>query len=210
MYVCLAVTCHLHFWRNDRDRLRATAERKGRNRYRNKSQHRKLSLIFFFFFFSLPPLLRGLEPGTFRSRVRRSNHWAVPLRLYPLALAWDVNGRLDRFTRDSPPCAVVPQYQQLPISSHNPFNLRFDSSNGLIAFRVYQLSVYVRVVEINSDRPWQATHWNLHLPVPVNILVWVAFSFTTGLFYWIITQKGPPSFNYGWVLWNLWNYTFHR
>ena len=25
MYVCLAVTCHLHFWQNDRDLLRATA-----------------------------------------------------------------------------------------------------------------------------------------------------------------------------------------
>ena len=52
VYVCLAVTCHLHFWRNDRDRLRATVVTKGRNGYRNKSQHRKLSLIFFFFFFS--------------------------------------------------------------------------------------------------------------------------------------------------------------
>ena len=25
VYVCLAVTCHLHFWQNDRDLLRATA-----------------------------------------------------------------------------------------------------------------------------------------------------------------------------------------
>ena len=25
VYACLAVTCHLHFWQNDRDRLRATA-----------------------------------------------------------------------------------------------------------------------------------------------------------------------------------------
>ena len=25
MYACLAVTCHLHFWQNDRDFLRATA-----------------------------------------------------------------------------------------------------------------------------------------------------------------------------------------
>ena len=24
-YACLAVTCHLHFWQNDRDLLRATA-----------------------------------------------------------------------------------------------------------------------------------------------------------------------------------------
>ena len=26
----------------------------------------------------LPPLLQGFEPGTFQSRVRRSNHWAIP------------------------------------------------------------------------------------------------------------------------------------
>ena len=25
VYACLAVTCHLHFWQNDRDLLRATA-----------------------------------------------------------------------------------------------------------------------------------------------------------------------------------------
>ena len=73
-YVCLAVTCHLHFWQNDRDLLRATAVTRGWNGYRNKSQHRKLTLEKKI----LPPLLPGLEPGTFRSRVRRSNHWAIP------------------------------------------------------------------------------------------------------------------------------------
>ena len=36
VYVCLAVTCHLHFWQNDRDLLRATAVTQGWNRYRNK------------------------------------------------------------------------------------------------------------------------------------------------------------------------------
>ena len=72
--MCLAVTCHLHFWQSDRDLLHATAITRGWNWYRNKSQHRKLipekSI--------LPPFLPGLEPGTFRSRVRRSNHWAIP------------------------------------------------------------------------------------------------------------------------------------
>ena len=29
VYACLAVTCHLHFWQNDRDLLRATAGRGG-------------------------------------------------------------------------------------------------------------------------------------------------------------------------------------
>ena len=41
---CLAVTCHLHFWQNDRDLLRATAVIQGRNGYRNKSQYRKFTL----------------------------------------------------------------------------------------------------------------------------------------------------------------------
>ena len=70
MLAYLAVTCHLHFWQNDRGLLRATAVTRGWNGYRNKSQHRKLKII--------PPLLRGLDPATFRSRVRRSNHLAIP------------------------------------------------------------------------------------------------------------------------------------
>ena len=74
VHACLAVTCHLHFWQNDRDLLRATAVTRGWNGYRNKSQHRKLTLKNKI----LPPLLRGFEPATFRSRVRRSNHWAIP------------------------------------------------------------------------------------------------------------------------------------
>ena len=44
VYACLAVTCHLHFWRNDRGLLRATAVTWGWNGYQNKSQHRKLTL----------------------------------------------------------------------------------------------------------------------------------------------------------------------
>ena len=43
VYACLAVTCHLHFWQNDRDFLRATAVTGGWNGYQNKSQHRKFS-----------------------------------------------------------------------------------------------------------------------------------------------------------------------
>ena len=41
VYACLAVACHLHFWQNDRDLLRATAVTLGWNGHRNKSQHRK-------------------------------------------------------------------------------------------------------------------------------------------------------------------------
>ena len=41
VYAYLAVTCHLHFWQNDLDLLRATAVTRGWNGYRNKSQHRR-------------------------------------------------------------------------------------------------------------------------------------------------------------------------
>ena len=74
VYACLAVTCHLHFWQNDRDFLRATAVTRGWNGYRNKSQHRKSTLEKKI----LPPFQQGFEPATFQSRVRRSNHWAIP------------------------------------------------------------------------------------------------------------------------------------
>ena len=70
VYACLAVTCHLHFWQNDRDLLRATAVTRGWNGYRNKSQHRKSTLEKKI----LPPLLQGFEPATFQSQVRCSNH----------------------------------------------------------------------------------------------------------------------------------------
>ena len=70
----LAVTCHLHFWQNDWDLLHATVVTRGWNGYRNKSQHRKLTLEKKI----LLPLQQGFEPATFQSRVRRSNHWAIP------------------------------------------------------------------------------------------------------------------------------------
>ena len=77
VYACLAVTCHLHFWQNDRDFLRATVVTRGWNGYRNKSQHRKSTLEKKI----LPPFQQGFEPATFQSRVRRSNHWAIPDRV---------------------------------------------------------------------------------------------------------------------------------
>ena len=40
VHACLAVTCHLHFWQNDHDLLRAPAVTLGWNGYQNKSQHR--------------------------------------------------------------------------------------------------------------------------------------------------------------------------
>ena len=74
VYACLAVTWHLHFWQNDRDFLRATVVTRGWNGYRNKSQHRKSTLEKKI----LPPFQQGFEPVTFQSRVRCSNHWAIP------------------------------------------------------------------------------------------------------------------------------------
>ena len=70
VYACLAVTCHLHFWQNDRDFLRATVVTRGWNGYRNKSQHRKSTLEKKI----LPPFQQGFEPATFQSRVWCSNH----------------------------------------------------------------------------------------------------------------------------------------
>ena len=79
VYVCLAVTCHLHFWQNDWDFLRATVVTRGWNGYRNKSQHRKSTLEKKI----LLPFQQGFEPATFQSRVRCSNHWAIPAPLGP-------------------------------------------------------------------------------------------------------------------------------
>ena len=82
VHACSDVTGHLRFWQNDRGLLRATAVTlavsavtRGWDGYRNKSQHRKSTLEKKI----LPPLLQGFEPVTFRSRVRRSNHWAIPI-----------------------------------------------------------------------------------------------------------------------------------
>ena len=64
MFSC---TFHLHFWQNKRDLLSAAAEIRRLNGHRNKNRHRKLTLEI-----KIPlPLLSGLEPATFRSRVRR-------------------------------------------------------------------------------------------------------------------------------------------
>ena len=50
---------------------------RGWNGYRNKSQHRKSTLEKKI----LPPFQQGFEPETFQSRVRCSNHRAIPAPL---------------------------------------------------------------------------------------------------------------------------------
>ena len=98
VYACLAVTCHLHFWQNDRDLLRATAVTWGWNGYRNKSQHRKSTLDKKI----LPPLQQGFEPAAFQSRVRRSIHWAIPVFLFcALMAATNVVNVVHSFVADS-------------------------------------------------------------------------------------------------------------
>ena len=42
VYACLAATCHLHFWQNDWDLLRATAVTRGWNRYQKKESTQKV------------------------------------------------------------------------------------------------------------------------------------------------------------------------
>ena len=76
VYACLAVICHLHFWQNDRDLLRATAVTRGRTDTEISVSTES----------RLPPLQQGFEPATFQSWVRRSNHWAIPLLI--ISMNW--------------------------------------------------------------------------------------------------------------------------
>ena len=86
VYACLAVTCHLHSWQNDRGLLRATVVTRGWNGYRNRSQHRKSKRLSFLEKKILPLLQQGFEPATFQSRIRRSNHWAIPALSIPIPI----------------------------------------------------------------------------------------------------------------------------
>ena len=43
VHVCLTVTCHLHFWQNDRDLLNATAVKRGKNNTKMRTQ--KVTII---------------------------------------------------------------------------------------------------------------------------------------------------------------------
>ena len=74
VYACLAVTCHLHFLAEWPGFFTCYCGNTGVERYRNKSQHRKSTLEKKI----LPPFQQGFEPATFQSRVRCSNHWAIP------------------------------------------------------------------------------------------------------------------------------------
>ena len=88
--MCLAVTCHLHFWQNDRNLVRATAIIRGWNGYRNKSQHRNLTMESRI----SPPFLPGTRTRDFSIMNPALHHWAIPaLRVHTLC-----GGRMGRQT----------------------------------------------------------------------------------------------------------------
>ena len=83
--MCLAVTCHLHFWQNDWGLLHATAVAQGWNGYQNKSQHKwilekKILLL----------LLRDSNPRDYDHETS-----TMPLS-YPCFLAQCLQRALDR------------------------------------------------------------------------------------------------------------------
>ena len=132
---CLAVTCHQHFWQNDRDLLHATAVTRERNRYRTKSQHRKLALEKKL----LPPLLVTFAGRTLclRGPVNTGEHapcllssvWPAPLEASRFILSTKVyiptrttshrDGRLEwnqRISSCSPREAIDAKAQYAPKS----------------------------------------------------------------------------------------------
>ena len=82
VHVSSAVTCHLHFWQNDREYFHSIAVTQGWNGYRNKSQHRMLTLNKKI----LPPLCQDSN----QQRVMRSTSELCLQLSYPLtwALLW--------------------------------------------------------------------------------------------------------------------------
>ena len=74
VHVCSAVTCHFHVWHNVRCLLRTTAVTWPWNRYRSKSQHKNVDPREE----NCSAARTGLEPATFRSRIRRSTAELCP------------------------------------------------------------------------------------------------------------------------------------
>ena len=107
VYVCLAVTCHLHVWQNDRDLLRATAVTRGWNGYRNKSQHRKLTVENKF----LPPLLARCVLGNrvFCFAKRCSSSFILLLRQSscPCNLLCSAHPQVSQLARQLPPSSFI-------------------------------------------------------------------------------------------------------
>ena len=73
VHVCLAVTCHLHFWHNDRDFFMCYCSDTRWNGYLNESQHRKLNLEKIFSHHSY----WDLNPWLFNHESSTVNYWAI-------------------------------------------------------------------------------------------------------------------------------------
>ena len=89
VYACFPVTCHLHFWQNDRDLLRATVVTRGWNGYRNKSQHRKSTLEKKIF----PPFNRDSNPRPFN---HESGALATELSPIEAQIPFDFSNKIQR------------------------------------------------------------------------------------------------------------------
>ena len=139
VYACLAVTCHLHFWQNDRDFLRATVVTRGWNGYRNKSQHRKSTLEKKI----LPPFQQGFEPATFQSRVRCSNHWAIPAPLYVVWIALR---------------SVYLVFTSMPCESYRVFRALINSLVCWSCTSALGLVLYQILSKINGNRSASNSH----------------------------------------------------
>ena len=79
LHVCLAETCHLHFWQNGWDLLYATAVTRVWNKYRNKRQHREEN--------SPTVPARTQTPETFWSQVHHSTAEPSPLSLILISMS---------------------------------------------------------------------------------------------------------------------------
>ena len=77
VYVFPVITCHLHFWQNDRGISQATGVTQRWNGYWTKSQHRKPTQVKKNLLLFLP----RIEPATLWSRVWRSTTELYPQKL---------------------------------------------------------------------------------------------------------------------------------
>ena len=78
IHMCLAVTCHMHFWQNNQDVLSVTVVTRELNGYQNMSQHTKLTMDNKTLQLLTAPARTWTHDLSIWSGVWRSNHWAIP------------------------------------------------------------------------------------------------------------------------------------
>ena len=158
--MCLAVTCHLHFWQNDWGLLHATVVTRGWNRYRNKSQHRKLTLEKKI----LPPLLQGFKPVTFRSWVRHSNHWVVttiPSQLHHISITCSPQSHHSFVAFPSQVCHISVMFITFPLHFHHMF-IAFPSHAHHVSITCSSLFHHMFISYCNCVAGWTATMLSHH------------------------------------------------